>query len=132
LKERFKAPNALYIDLLDPEQNETYSLRPRTLTEQLSALSPETEWIIIDEIQKIPKLLDVVHQQIESSRLKFVLSGSSARKLKHGGANLLAGRAFVTDLYPLTAAEIGESFSLESALSWGTLPRIFSLETSED
>lgn len=112
LRERFSQPNALYIDLLDPELNQTYSLRPRTLLEQLAALPKQTEWIIIDEIQKIPALLDVVHQQIEATRFKFALSGSSARKLKRGGANLLAGRAFVNHLFPLTAREIGEPFSL--------------------
>jgi len=132
LKQRFKTSRALYIDLLAPDQNETYSLRPRTLSEQLAALGRETEWVIIDEIQKVPKLLDVVHQQIESSHFKFALSGSSARKLKRGGADLLAGRAFVNHLFPLTAREIGENFSLEQALTWGTLPRLFALETAED
>lgn len=132
LKEHFQPLPALYIDLLDPDQNETYSLRPQTLAQQLAALGDETEWIVIDEIQKIPKLLDIVHQQIESSRFKFALSGSSARKLKRGGADLLAGRAFVNYLFPLTAREIGEGFSLESALAWGTLPRLFALESVED
>lgn len=132
LKERFKAPRALYLDLLDPQQDEMYSLRPRTLLEQLAALPHETEWIVIDEIQKAPKLLDLVHQQIEASRFKFALSGSSARKLKHGGANLLAGRAFVNSLYPLTARELGEQFSLQEALTWGTLPRLFVLSGTED
>ena len=132
LKEHFKSPAALYVDLLDPDQNEIYSLRPQTLAQQLAALGDETEWIVIDEIQKVPKLLDIVHQQIESSRFKFALSGSSARKLKRGGADLLAGRAFVNYLFPLTAREIGENFSLEPALAWGTLPRVFTLENIED
>jgi len=132
LGEHYKASSAFHIDLLDPDANQTYSLRPRTLVEQLAALGKETEWIIIDEIQKIPKLLNVVHKQIESSRFKFALSGSSARKLKHGGANLLAGRAFVNHLFPLTAREIGERFSLASALAWGTLPRIYALDSSEN
>jgi predicted AAA+ superfamily ATPase len=82
---------------------------------------------VIDEIQKAPKLLDLVHQQIESSRFKFALTGSSARKLRHGTANLLAGRAFVYHLFPLTAGEIGDQFSLQAALSWGTLPRAVTL-----
>lgn len=132
LKEHFKAPHSLYIDLLTPEQNETYSLRPQALLEQLAALGNETEWIVIDEIQKVPKLLDVVHQQIESSRFKFALSGSSARKLKRGGANLLAGRAFVNHLFPLTARELGGQFSLEAALAWGTLPRLFAFDQEAD
>jgi predicted AAA+ superfamily ATPase len=82
LRERFKGIPTLYIDLLDPEQNETFNLRPRTVAERLAPLGRETEWIIIDKIQKAPKLLDIVHQQIESSRFKFALTGSSARKLK--------------------------------------------------
>lgn len=132
LKERFEARTSYYIDLLDPDQSETFNLRPRTLTEQLAALKAEIDWVIIDEIQKAPKLLDIVHQQIESSRFKFALTGSSARKLRHGSANLLAGRAFVLHLFPLTAREIGERFSLQSALAWGTLPRAVMIENDTD
>ena len=91
-----------------------------------------TRWVVIDEVQKLPALLDVAHQHIEASPLRFALTGSSARKLKHGGANLLAGRAFVYRLFPLTAREIGARFSLPDALHWGTLPRLFSLERQED
>jgi predicted AAA+ superfamily ATPase len=127
LREHFKQTPALFIDLLDPEQNHMFNLRPRTLVEQLAAQKSETEWVVIDEIQKAPKLLDLVHQQIESSRFKFALTGSSARKLRHGTANLLAGRAFVYHLFPLTAGEIGDQFSLQAALSWGTLPRAVTL-----
>ncbi|MBI4371162.1 MAG: ATP-binding protein [Elusimicrobia bacterium] len=132
LKDRFPAGLMLYIDLLDPETQQTLSLRPSSLVERLDALPRAVKWIVIDEIQKIPVLLDVVHQQIERKRFKFALTGSSARKLKHGGANLLAGRAFVHHLFPLTAAEIGSNFSLLSALRWGTLPRLFSLKSDED
>ncbi len=132
LKTRFKKESVFYLDLLDPERNERYTLRPRTLTEQLASLEPKVKWVVIDEIQKIPKLLDIVHQQIESTSLKFVMTGSSARKLRHGAANLLAGRAFVHHLFPLAVDEIGASFSLDQALAWGTLPRIFSLKTSEE
>lgn len=132
LKERFRSPEVLYIDLLDPETFQDLSLRPQALLERLSALPPKAPWVVIDEIQKIPSLLDIVHQQIESRGLRFALTGSSARKLRHGGANLLAGRAFVHHLFPLTAHEIGETFSLEQALRWGTLPRLFSLKDDED
>jgi predicted AAA+ superfamily ATPase len=132
LRERFRSTPTLFIDLLDPDQNQTFNLRPRALTESLAALKPEIEWVVIDEIQKAPRLLDIVHQQIESSRFKFALTGSSARKLRHGSANLLAGRAFVYHLYPLTAREIGEQFSLQSALAWGTLPRVASFESNEE
>ena len=125
-------PKLLYLDLLDPETFQTLSLRPKTLVEQLEALPKTTRWVVIDEVQKLPALLDVVHQQIEKGRFKFALTGSSARKLKHGGANLLAGRAFVQHLFPLTARELGSTFSLASALRWGTLPRLFSFKRDED
>jgi predicted AAA+ superfamily ATPase len=98
----------------------------------LAAVPPSTHWVIIDEVQKLPILLDLVHQQIESSRFQFALTGSSARKLKRGAANLLAGRAFIYHLFPLTASEIGDKFSLSDSLSWGTLPRIFALESEEE
>lgn len=74
----------------------------------------------------------MAHQQIESGRFRFALTGSSARKLKHGGANLLAGRAHVFHLYPLVARELKERFSLRDALLWGTLPRLYSLGSEED
>jgi predicted AAA+ superfamily ATPase len=132
LKEPFSENLAVFIDLLDPEENQTFNLRPRALVELLAAQKPQTGWVVIDEIQKAPKLLDIVHQQIESSRFKFALTGSSARKLRHGTANLLAGRAFVYHLFPLTAREIGDRFSLQSALRWGTLPRAVTLASDND
>ncbi len=132
LKEHFSPRRTLTLDLLDPETFQTLSLRPKSLVEQLEALPKTTRWVVIDEVQKLPSLLDVVHQQIEKGRFKFALTGSSARKLKHGGANLLAGRAFVYHLFPLTARELGRAFSLSSALRWGTLPRLFSLKSDED
>lgn len=123
LKERFAAQNHHYIDLLNPDQNELFNLRPNALKEQLAALKSNIDWVVIDEIQKAPKLLDIVHQQIETTRFKFALTASNARKLRHGSANLLAGRAFVLNLFPFTAGELGDSFSLANALAWGTLPR---------
>jgi len=78
--------------------------------------------IFVDEVQKIPQLLDEVHDLIESHDIKFVLTGSSARKLKRGGANLLAGRAVSMQLFPLTSQEIDSDFQLERALLWGSLP----------
>ena len=87
---------------------------------------------MIDEIQKIPKLLDVVHYLIESTNKYFVMSGSSARKLKHGGANLLAGRAFVYDLYPFSYLELKNDFKLERALQFGLLPEIYNLGSDND
>ncbi|MCB1119755.1 MAG: AAA family ATPase, partial [Chlamydiia bacterium] len=80
--------------------------------------------------QKIPKLLDIVHQLIESTDKHFILTGSSARKLKRGGANMLAGRAFVYHLHPLTLFEIEEETNLQERLLWGMLPKI--LEYQQD
>jgi predicted AAA+ superfamily ATPase len=128
LKNRLDSIPSLYIDLLNPDTFQKLSLHPNTLKEQLDALPSSTRWVVIDEIQKIPSLLDIVHQQIEIGRFLFVLTGSSARKLRHGSANLLAGRAFVYNLFPLTAQEAGDQFSLSAALRWGTLPRIFALQ----
>ena len=85
------------------------------------SLKPKPRWIVIDEIQKTPKLLDIVHQLIETTDFKFVLTGSSARKLKRGAANLLAGRAFHYEMFPLTHRELGEDFDLQNALEWKLL-----------
>lgn len=118
---------AIYINLLRATEENKFSRQPDALIDVVNALAPDkSHHIIIDEIQKIPKLLDVVHDIIESTKhVKFILTGSSARKLKHGGANLLAGRAFVYDLYPFTCIEIPEPFHLDHALCWGMLPKIF-------
>ena len=96
------------------------------------ALPASVEWILIDEVQRAPRLLDVVHRLIESTGKRFVLTGSSARKLRRGASNLLAGRAFVYNLYPLTVPELQDAFVLEDALHWGTLPRIYSLAGREE
>lgn len=122
---------ALIIDMLDSDTEEKYCLRPRLLTEQACAMKAG-EWIVIDEVQKAPKLLDHVHALIEKTKINFALTGSSSRKLKRGGANLLAGRAFSFFLYPFTAREAGSKFDLQHALRWGTLPRVFSLSAERD
>jgi uncharacterized protein len=131
LKERY-ADTSWYIDLLNPEEARKYLLQPTLLVQELAARKPKPEWIIIDEVQKAPGLLDLVHQRIETDKQKFILCGSSARKLKRGAANLLAGRAFVYNLYPLTAKEIGGQFSLHEALQWGTLPKLLEYTNSDD
>ncbi|MBI3930373.1 MAG: ATP-binding protein [Armatimonadetes bacterium] len=115
--------DVFWIDLLDPVQEEGFALDPA----RLERLGGGYEWIVIDEVQKLPKLLDLVHRLIESRGIKFALTGSSARKLKAGQANMLAGRAFLNHLYPLTATELGERFSLAEAMHWGTLPGLLAL-----
>ncbi|RKX94319.1 MAG: ATP-binding protein, partial [Spirochaetes bacterium] len=123
--------DALYINLLDADTEEQYSLRPRLLIEQAEAMK-EGDWIIIDEIQKTPKLLDHVHIIIEEKKICFALTGSSSRKLRRGGANLLAGRAFSFSLYPFTSQELGDIFNLNETLQWGSLPKITSYTSDID
>jgi len=116
-----------WIDLLLPEEEENYINSPQRLSEMITQKKPE--WVIIDEVQKAPKLLDQVHYEIEKRKIKFALTGSSARKLKRGGANLLAGRAFNNELYPLSSLELSNDFHLNEALRWGTLPEVYKLQS---
>ncbi|MEI6242623.1 MAG: AAA family ATPase [Chlamydiota bacterium] len=132
LKQRFDPNQSLWLDLLDSQVEDSLTRNPENLYAMVKALPNEIGYIIIDEIQKIPKLLDEVHRLIEETDKSFILTGSSARKLKRGGANLLAGRAFVYHLHPLSCFELKSQFDLEKALHWGTLPKIFNLpEESE-
>jgi len=132
LKQLFPQDGCLWIDLLDLEQEFRFSSNPNELKNIVRALSKKTTYVIIDEIQKIPKLLDVVHFLSENTQKKFILTGSSARKLKFGGANLLAGRAFVYNLFPFSFLELNDKFNLNSALHWGLLPRITYLRKKEE
>ena len=111
---------ALFFDLLDSEIYTRLAASPRRLGE--SVPSGFNRPVIVDEIQKIPALLDEVHRLIEKRNLKFILTGSSARKLKSKNVNLLAGRAAAEYMYPLTAEELGEDFSLKKSLAFGCLP----------
>lgn len=121
---RKKLKDAVYIDLLDTEVYTTLLSNPHRLVEFI----PKNyhDWIIIDEVQKIPALLNEVHRLIEADQHIFVLTGSSARSLRKKGVNLLAGRALIYHMYPLIAQEIGEDFDLSKALSFGLLPAILS------
>ena len=124
LRERFK--DSIYIDLLDFDQLDRYSVRPTELGEMLQTQPSKklTLPIIIDEVQNAPSLLNEVHRLIESSRYSFVLCGSSARKLKRPGVNLLGGRAWRFHMFPLTINEIGD-FNLLTSLNCGMLPAIY-------
>ncbi len=133
LKARFHERNCLWLNLLESSIEERFARNPGDLYPIVKALSSNISHVVIDEIQKVPKLLDEVHRLIEEKTDKvFVLTGSSARKLKHGGANLLAGRAFVYHLFTLSCFELKEQFDLDHALQWGTLPKIFSLTSNEE
>ncbi len=124
LQQHFPEKSVLWFDLLIPEVEADLRQAPSHIIERWKALNPRPQWIVIDEIQKIPALLDVVHHAIENEKIKFALTGSSARKLRHGASNLLAGRAFVFNMHPLTHIELGQDFSLEWNMQWGGLPKI--------
>jgi len=120
----------LWIDLLTYNAESTLLENPDRLSEmitrELQQSSPSNEelWVVIDEVQKIPKLLDIVHLEIESRKVKFALTGSSARKLKRGAANMLAGRASTYTIHPFTYSELAAGFDLEEVLLWGSLPTL--------
>jgi predicted AAA+ superfamily ATPase len=131
LSQRFSGQDVVWIDLLLAEDELKYRRNPDLLKDELEVLlkaGHRPELIVIDEVQKLPAILDVVHWLIEHRKLKFALTGSSARKLKRGGADLLAGRANIFNLFPLTSMEIGAGFNLVDSISWGTLPALFSEE----
>lgn len=118
-------PEALRFDLLAPDVLRALQARPERLRERLAAAAG-ADTVVIDEIQKAPQLLDVVHALIEEQpALRFVLTGSSARKLRHGAANLLGGRLVAASMPPFMAAELGEAFNLERALQIGLVPLIW-------
>jgi predicted AAA+ superfamily ATPase len=119
-----------YIDLLDPEIELHYKSRPALFWEQMSVL-PQGSRIIIDEIQRVPALLNYVQMGIDRLGHVYLMSGSSSRKLKRGSANLLGGRALDLKLHPLTADEIGKNLKLENALRFGTLPKISDLTADQ-
>jgi len=114
-------PEAFRLDLLDTSLYLELSRDPHRL-EALAGGRGEEAWVVLDEIQKVPALLDEVHRLMGSRHWRFALCGSSARKLKRGGANLLAGRALTLSLESFSAAELDIRFDLEFALDWGLLP----------
>ena len=124
----FPKPSAYWIDLLDPEQAQRFTSHPKQLAEIVAGLPAKTTHIVIDEIQKSPALLDVVHHLIETTEKHFVLTGSSARKLKRGAANLLAGRALAYHFYPFSYLELQAQFDLQKALHYGMLPYVYHLK----
>lgn len=112
--------SALYIDLLEFSTYTTLSANP----DRLENLIPPgyTDWIVIDEVQRVPQLLNEVHRLIENKKHKFLLTGSSARSLRARGVNLLAGRALLYHMHPLVIQELGAAFHLQSVLNYGLLP----------
>ncbi|MDR1728762.1 MAG: AAA family ATPase [Acidobacteriota bacterium] len=117
-----RMPDALLVDLLEPAVSYQLRARPAFLRELLDG-DPRVRTVVIDEIQRVPTLLTVVHQLMEEKRgVRFVMTGSSSRKLKREGVDLLAGRALLVNCHPFLATELGTDFSLDQALTVGMLP----------
>ncbi len=128
---RTEWPEALRFDLLDPETCRVYGARPERLKEAVLAHRDRTV-VVIDEVQRVPELLPVVHMLIEEKLgVRFVLTGSSSRKLKRTGVDLLAGRLALASLHPFMAAELGKDFALARALSIGLLPLVVAAQDPE-
>lgn len=121
-------PQARFYDLLDTDLKTRLMLRPALLREEV--LAGQYQLVIIDEVQKVPALLDEVHWCIENTPTRFILCGSSPRKLKRGAANLLGGRAWRFELFPLTTPEIG-SYDLERIVNHGLIPQHYTAKKPE-
>lgn len=127
-----KNQRTVVFDLLDPELEDQLALEPNKLTAEILAKKSALDWVVIDEIQKCPKLLNIVQQMIVKHKIKFALTGSSARRLKQKGMNLLAGRALTDYLFPLTFVELGDQFDLDTVLSFGSLPEAITAQSPEE
>ena len=117
-------PDAHVVDLLDESRHHALLANPGLLAAEIRAL-PRHQVVILDEVQRVPALLNEVHRAIEGERRRFVLLGSSARKLKTATTNLLAGRATMRMMYPLTPAELGRDFDLDRVLRFGSIPLVW-------
>ena len=125
---RARYPDAAWIDLLDAEAERNYYTRPERLKDFLRAQAGRRT-IVIDEIQRVPQLLPLVHQHMERDKsTRFVLTGSSARKLRSSGVDLLAGRAVLCTMHPFMAAELGDAFDLDRSLESGMVPLVLTAE----
>jgi len=129
IREHF--PKAKTFNLLDEGLYQRLLADVTLFSRELLAL-PRGSWVVVDEVQRLPSLLNEVHRFIESHKFRFALTGSSARKLRHGGVNLLAGRASRRLMFPFTPSELGADFKLERALSIGTIPLVWVREDPRD
>jgi predicted AAA+ superfamily ATPase len=126
---RHALPKAKIFDLLDGDVFLTFNRRPAQLGEEIG---PGDKVVVLDEIQKLPALLDEVHRLVETRGIRFILTGSSARKLRRGGVNLLGGRAVTRTLHPFIHRELGAEFSLIRALDRGLIPSIYFSDDHRD
>lgn len=127
IRQNFPAKNSLYYNFLLNEEYEKYIQDTSLLRKEVQARSTNIKYVIIDEVQRIPEILNEVHYLLEylAKPPVFVLSGSSARKLKRGQANLLGGRALTYHMYPLSYHELKNNFDLDSVINYGSLPAIY-------
>lgn len=128
---RSALPSAMRFDLLD-EALFTDLLADPALFGRMVSSTGAGEWVVVDEVQRLPSLLNEVHRQIADRGVRFALLGSSARKLKSAGTNLLAGRALRKAMHPLTAAELGDDFDFDEALRYGTIPLVWAAPEREE
>ncbi len=132
LRAYFKDLRVLWFDLLDAELEDRFTVNPKAFQLEVASQIKQTDWIVIDEIQKCPKLLNYVQKFIVEDKAKFALTGSSARRLKQKGTNLLGGRAVTEQLYPLTFLELKQEFNLEDVLHTGSLPEVVFSKSAEE
>ena len=128
-KTHFK--DAYFINLLREATFHSYLTDAKLFLREIAKLSPK-RWVVVDEVQRLPQLLNDVHFAIEEQKLRFALLGSSARKLRRTGVNLLGGRALERHLSPLLPVELGEHFSLADVLHFGSLPLILDAPSKEE
>ncbi|MBP9837096.1 MAG: ATP-binding protein [Proteobacteria bacterium] len=124
-------PKAHFIDLLDESIFQDFLQEPKLFSKELNSLE-SSSWVIVDEIQRLPNLLNEVHKAIEDRELKFALLGSSARKLRKVGVNLLGGRALNKNLHPLLPQELKNEFSLDKVLEIGSIPLILNAPSPKE
>lgn len=125
---RDQFPEAHRFDLLDEGLYQSLLADPAQFAGELRRLDPGS-WVVVDEVQRLPGLLNEVHRFIEERDLRFALLGSSARKLRAAGVNLLGGRALWREMFPLTPEELGEDFDLDRALQFGSLPLVLAADS---
>lgn len=124
-------PKAHWVNLLLERQYQGYLANPELFYNEINSIK-NPQWVVVDEVQRLPSLLNYVHQLIEEKKHKFVLTGSSLRKLKRSGTNLLAGRAINRSLFPFVPEELGADFKIQEALRYGTLPLVWDSDNREE
>ncbi len=128
----FDESDTLFIDLLEADLMDQFLMDVRRFEALILEPQHKNKRVVIDEVQKLPKLLDYVHKHIQKYKRQFILTGSSSRKLKQQGTNLLAGRAWVFNLFPFTSFELGSTFDLKKTLERGTLPDSYLADSAMD